>query len=260
MQEPKPLKALFLDYGSPSGSLSQFYILKRIIPDSLICNHFDLVAGSGLGGLVAIMLGPFGMTIEDTIDSIQMLGVIVFESVDVDAKTPVVDGQTLKNALETILESKVALHDATLGDIPCSSSCKSVIFLTNSGDKPMMRSYIVNKPSAKYNIVDGVVASFLIVEFVEEIKLVFNAESQPVYLLHVGGPSTDIPGHEIGLEYHYISVESGIEKDTIMAWTTWDLGAVKDCTNSYLDQPQVSRTVGEVAIFIGESVTEVDAL
>ncbi|PVF91483.1 hypothetical protein CPB86DRAFT_820452 [Serendipita vermifera] len=45
-----------------------------------------------------------------------------------------------------------------------------------------------------------------------------------------------------------------------MAWTTWDLGAVKDCTNSYLDQPQVNRTVDEVAISIGENVTEGGAL
>ncbi|PVF95922.1 hypothetical protein CPB86DRAFT_551939 [Serendipita vermifera] len=288
MQQHKPLKALYLDYGSPSGALSQLYILKRIISDSLVRKHFDLIAGSGLGGLVAIMLGPLGMTIEDAIDDIQMLGMTVFESVDVDAKTPVVDGQTLKTALETILESKGVLPDATLGDIPCCSSCKSVIFLADSGDKPMMRSYIVNKPSARYNIVDGVVASISpslltsptmectlqtlidnrttftspIVELVKEVELAFKAESQAVYLLHVGsgGPGPDIPEHESGLEYHYISVEPGIEKDTIMAWTTWDLGAVKDCTDSYLDQPQVSRAVGEVATSIGESVTENGAL
>ncbi|PVF90823.1 hypothetical protein CPB86DRAFT_821052, partial [Serendipita vermifera] len=216
----------------------------------LVWDHFDLVAGSGLGGLVAIMLGPLGMNIEDAIDDIQMLGVTVFESVDVDAKKPVVDGQTLKDALETILEGKnVSLRRSEIKwliEVQCA-------FLTNSGDKPMMRTYIVNKPSAKYNIVDGVVASISqslltsptmectlqtlidnattftspIVELVEEVKLAFNAESQAVYLLHVGsgGPNTDIPGKESGLEYHYISVDSGIEKDTTMAWTTWDLGA-----------------------------------
>ncbi|CAG8673334.1 9768_t:CDS:2 [Acaulospora colombiana] len=54
-------------------------------------------------------------------------------------------------------------------------------------------------------------------------------------------------------KYHYISVESGIEKDTATAWTTWDLDAVKDCTNSYLDQPEVSRTVEEIAISIGRT-------
>ncbi|CAG8673348.1 9769_t:CDS:1, partial [Acaulospora colombiana] len=70
------------------------------------------------------MLGPFGMSIDDVIDNIQNLGVTVFESVDVNAKTPLVDGQKLKNALETILKSKGVSSDTMLADIQHPSGCK----------------------------------------------------------------------------------------------------------------------------------------
>jgi hypothetical protein len=148
-----------------------------------------------------------------------------------------------------------------------------------------MRSYNTDKPSSQYNIVDGVVASLSpllmtspnmkcdvqvfvtnattftspITGVIEEVKLAFNAETQPIFLVHVGsgGLGTDVNKHdrsETPLDhsttYNYVSVESGIEKDSAMAWTTWDSESIEDCTNSYLDQPAIDKNLDTIAMSI----------
>jgi hypothetical protein len=70
------------------------------------------------------MLGSLSMPIKDTIDNIQMLGMTVFEGASMD--TPI-EGQKLKDALETILEDKGISPNTMLRDVHVSSGCKRLV-------------------------------------------------------------------------------------------------------------------------------------
>jgi patatin-like phospholipase/acyl hydrolase len=76
----RPLRLLALDGGGVRG-LSSLIILKRImyilgrrqgLPGQQLlrpCDHFDMIAGTSTGGLIAIMLGTFSMGVQECIDA-----------------------------------------------------------------------------------------------------------------------------------------------------------------------------------------------
>jgi patatin-like phospholipase/acyl hydrolase len=76
----RPLRLLALDGGGVRG-LSSLIILKRImyvlgrrqgIPEQQLlrpCDHFDMIAGTSTGGLIAIMLGTLSMSVQECIDA-----------------------------------------------------------------------------------------------------------------------------------------------------------------------------------------------
>ncbi|OCK81256.1 FabD/lysophospholipase-like protein, partial [Lepidopterella palustris CBS 459.81] len=76
--------------GGGARGLSTLYILKFImqgledaeepcVPRPLRpCNYFDLIAGTSSGGLIAIMLGVFQMTIQQCIEKWEKLAPDIF--------------------------------------------------------------------------------------------------------------------------------------------------------------------------------------
>jgi hypothetical protein len=85
----QPLRLLALDGGGVKG-LTSLLILRRLMlqlkrdvtdPDEPIprpCDVFDLIGGTSTGGLIAIMLGRLGMTIDECIDTYKKFGKTVF--------------------------------------------------------------------------------------------------------------------------------------------------------------------------------------
>ncbi|CAE6451837.1 unnamed protein product [Rhizoctonia solani] len=77
-RQTRPLRLLSFDGGGVRG-LSSLFILKEFLrrtqtssggdqPLPLPCECFDMICGTGTGGLIAIMLGKLRMSIDDTID------------------------------------------------------------------------------------------------------------------------------------------------------------------------------------------------
>jgi patatin-like phospholipase/acyl hydrolase len=78
--DQRPLRLLSFDGGGVRG-LSSLVILKNImhvlhrkagIPENepfRPCEHFDIIAGTSTGGLIAIMLGTLRMSVDDAIES-----------------------------------------------------------------------------------------------------------------------------------------------------------------------------------------------
>jgi patatin-like phospholipase/acyl hydrolase len=78
--DQRPLRLLSLDGGGVRG-LSSLVILKRIMhvlhqkagveekEPFRPCEHFDIIAGTSTGGLIAIMLGTLRMSVDDAIES-----------------------------------------------------------------------------------------------------------------------------------------------------------------------------------------------
>ncbi|KAK0622756.1 acyl transferase/acyl hydrolase/lysophospholipase [Immersiella caudata] len=76
MDSPTPLRILSLDGGGIRG-ISSLIILENIMEQlrdahGLVnvprpCEYFDLIGGTSTGGIIAIMLGRLGMTVEECI-------------------------------------------------------------------------------------------------------------------------------------------------------------------------------------------------
>lgn len=79
----KELCLLVLDGGGVRG-LSSLQIVKRLMesinPDfpPRPCEHFDMIGGTSTGGLIALMLGRLGMTVDEAIDAYLELSPKIF--------------------------------------------------------------------------------------------------------------------------------------------------------------------------------------
>lgn len=77
------LNLLSLDGGGVRG-LSSLYVLQKLMeqinPDDppKPCDYFDMIGGTSTGGLIAIMLGRLGMTVQECIDSYMTISDTVF--------------------------------------------------------------------------------------------------------------------------------------------------------------------------------------
>ncbi|KAG8768747.1 hypothetical protein FRC15_004191 [Serendipita sp. 397] len=90
----KPLRLLCFDGGTPSGAFSQLGILNSLLSQASTAGdgkskadqefyphtHFDMIAGTGLGGLLALMFGALQMSISEAEDRLETLCSGVFTS------------------------------------------------------------------------------------------------------------------------------------------------------------------------------------
>jgi hypothetical protein len=120
----KPLRLLALDGGGVKG-LTSLLILRRLMvqlkrdptdPGEDLprpCEVFDLIGGTSTGGLIAIMLGRLGMTVDECIETYKTVGKSVFGK-----KKPLGMGRTvfsgsmyktkdLQTAIKTLVEERL---------------------------------------------------------------------------------------------------------------------------------------------------------
>ncbi|KAG8803726.1 hypothetical protein FRC18_007232 [Serendipita sp. 400] len=90
----KPLRLLCFDGGTPSGAFSQLSILNSLLSQASTAGHgkskanqefyphthFDMIAGTGLGGLLALMFGALQMSTSEAEDRLETLCSGVFTS------------------------------------------------------------------------------------------------------------------------------------------------------------------------------------
>ncbi|KAH8813728.1 hypothetical protein DL96DRAFT_1716033 [Flagelloscypha sp. PMI_526] len=82
-----PKRVLALDGGGLFG-IAEMLLLRDIIggPNKRPCDYFDLIAGSGTGGIFAILLARFELTIKESID--------IFENLMEPLRNKIKDGKT----------------------------------------------------------------------------------------------------------------------------------------------------------------------
>ncbi|RYP68522.1 hypothetical protein DL771_006599 [Monosporascus sp. 5C6A] len=125
------IRLLALDGGGVRG-LSSLMILRRLMatvdPESppKPCEYFDMIGGTSTGGLIAIMLGSLGMTVDECIEAYTSLSDKVFEkkSHRVNIKGKIqgrFDTAELERAIKQILQDRGLSEEALLKDAdgPC---------------------------------------------------------------------------------------------------------------------------------------------
>ncbi|OOG00589.1 hypothetical protein ASPCADRAFT_511550 [Aspergillus carbonarius ITEM 5010] len=137
------ISLLSLDGGGVRG-LSSLYILKHIMesidPENTPkpCEYFDLIGGSGSGGLIAIMLGRLEMDIDQCINAYKRLSNHVFSR---KRLLPVggnlrrqsrYDGRRIETAMKAILH-ELGYDDILLREP--ASSCRVYVCVTDDGSK-----------------------------------------------------------------------------------------------------------------------------
>lgn len=142
MTSTKDLRLLSLDGGGIRG-LSTLLILKRVfyVLDQRLdsawprplkpCQFFDLIAETSTGGLIAIMLGALGMTIDDCITEYLELAPKVFEEGLLARQKPAIffkklkaksrfDATALENEIKRLVQSYCQLDP----DLPLEETLK----------------------------------------------------------------------------------------------------------------------------------------
>ncbi|KAG5642524.1 hypothetical protein DXG03_002597 [Asterophora parasitica] len=128
------LRLLALDGGGIRG-LSELVILGEImdrikatdnLPDTpRPCEYFDLIGGTSTGGLIAIMLGRLGMTVQEAIEAYTKFAGHVFT----EKKWAVQDGTfkatRLQEAIQEIVEKHAGSENARMRDDPPLTRCKT---------------------------------------------------------------------------------------------------------------------------------------
>ncbi|KAF2179206.1 FabD/lysophospholipase-like protein [Zopfia rhizophila CBS 207.26] len=146
------LRLLALDGGGVRG-LSTLQILKQLMdtinPESppKPCDYFDMIGGTSTGGLIAIMLGRLGMTVDECIDAYVSLSDRVFRKQRhrLTIKGQVqgrFDSDELERAIKEIVRRQGLAEDVLLQAAP-DAKCKVFVCATSNetGDTVRLTSY-----------------------------------------------------------------------------------------------------------------------
>ncbi|KAG8811943.1 hypothetical protein FRC17_002270, partial [Serendipita sp. 399] len=164
-------------------------------------------------GLVALMLGPLQMSLDQAIDAIHLLSVMVFNGVKTEGIDTPFDQQVLMNTIETILEEAQIDPTQNLTDLGRYSRCRGVVFAAPTVDLSRtlpLRSYGQRK---QCTVVEAALAticspslfapctigrrkqgfcgsgnglSSCFREVLKEIETVFDGEQRIACILHLG--------------------------------------------------------------------------
>ncbi|KIM20375.1 hypothetical protein M408DRAFT_138671 [Serendipita vermifera MAFF 305830] len=166
------LKLLSLDGGGVRG-FSQLETLRNIMHRlnwdtksdgsgtcTLPCEHFDLIGGSGTGGLIAIFLTKLRMSVEEVCDEFYTITEQVYEP---DGLIPSERTSRLRRCMEGILTRRGIPTDLSLLDETPSEGCAGFVVASlrsNIETNVCLRTYpIRNQPSSNITIIEAVLAT-----------------------------------------------------------------------------------------------------
>ncbi|CUA76261.1 Dynein heavy chain 1, axonemal [Rhizoctonia solani] len=98
---------------------------------------FDIIAGTGTGGVIACMLGKLQMPIEDAIESYTKLMKAIFQSKQRSFKPPnrittIYNGDKLKESLKSlVMDAKRDVNEKMVEDVCNLRSCNTIVFATS---------------------------------------------------------------------------------------------------------------------------------
>ncbi|KAL4892783.1 acyl transferase/acyl hydrolase/lysophospholipase [Aspergillus ambiguus] len=148
------LSILSLDGGGVRG-ISTLYILKEILesltgdPSPRPCDYFDMIGGTGSGGLIAILLGRLKMDIDECIDTVSRLYKHVFRKrrhIPIGSNLrsrPKFDSKLLEHMIKRDLDAHGRSEDTLLKEP--DPPCKVVALVTDHASRKVVP--LTNYPS-----------------------------------------------------------------------------------------------------------------
>ncbi|KIM29976.1 hypothetical protein M408DRAFT_99729 [Serendipita vermifera MAFF 305830] len=144
-------------------------------PSIYPADYFDLMGGVGFGGLAAFALGYLRMTIDEAIDALLTIASSVFPYDPSANATPEENMETLRAAVESMLEAKGVPTDTKIQDKGQSSTkCKVAIFSACSTDinhPRVFRTYFIRGSRLNPTIVEALCASTAVPALFTPVKI-----------------------------------------------------------------------------------------
>jgi hypothetical protein len=170
IQKPR---ILALDGGGVRG-LSSLLILRELMgrvalsrseKTILPCDYFDLIIGTGTGGISALLLGRMRMSVDEAIVEYIHIAKAAFKPKPpticqtIDLRRALLDGAVLEKVVREVVEKVLGDHDARLAsDLPHAlSQCQTAVLAItpDSADSPayVFRSYTAGtRPACTFTI------------------------------------------------------------------------------------------------------------
>ncbi|KIM24749.1 hypothetical protein M408DRAFT_331585 [Serendipita vermifera MAFF 305830] len=127
--------------------------------NGLPCDHFDLIGGSGTGGLIAILLTKLRMSVEEAAEEFEDIIEHVFNPKDISASERI---EALRKCMENILKKRglpVDLHLTEDKQEGCASFVVASL-RTNAKSAACLRTYPVrNQRPSTITVVEAVLAT-----------------------------------------------------------------------------------------------------
>ncbi|KID84387.1 phospholipase [Metarhizium guizhouense ARSEF 977] len=141
-RDRRRLNLLSLDGGGVRG-LSSLMILRKLMEDinpdnpPRPCEYFDLIGGTSTGGLIAIMLGRLGMTVNECIDEYKSMLPTAFTKIHhrVNFHGRVqgrFDHEALEKAVSDLLKRRGIDENALFKENFAASGCKTFVCTTSA--------------------------------------------------------------------------------------------------------------------------------
>jgi len=189
----RSVRLLSFDGGGTRG-LSSLLILEEIMQrikhdeglseDPRPCHYFDLIAGTGTGGLIAIMLGRLQMSVSEAIPHYVRLARDVFSETKTFSETTFKEDK-LESAIQYLVKSviKSPFDDGRMLDPrPTYDNCKTFVCAMSAstlGVPHLFRTYPVrDDPSANCFIWEAVRATTAAPTFFKPVSIVDNGLSE----------------------------------------------------------------------------------
>ncbi|KAG9087196.1 hypothetical protein FRC06_002686 [Ceratobasidium sp. 370] len=99
------------------------------------CDHFDLIAGTGTGGIQAVLLGRLGMSVDDARNSYSKLATGVFSDKRlINLGGPVFKTSKLEQILKAIIAEKTGNpHERMINPQATDNDCKVYVIVFTIG-------------------------------------------------------------------------------------------------------------------------------
>ncbi|KAF5575105.1 ankyrin repeat [Fusarium pseudocircinatum] len=108
------------------------------------CDYFHLIAGAGMGGIIALLLGRLQLTVSQCIHEYWALSSLILRKEVVSPDPPLFDAQKLKRIMNGIVEKYIGNKNNSLLDPSTKSNTKTVIFAVPADaqdDRKCLRIY-----------------------------------------------------------------------------------------------------------------------
>ncbi|KDQ55406.1 hypothetical protein JAAARDRAFT_195785 [Jaapia argillacea MUCL 33604] len=134
--ESRGLRLLSLDGGGIRG-LSQLVILRELMDrvksmsglaePPLPGEFFDLIGGTGTGGLITLMLGPVCMSVAHAITTYCQMSEEVFSKTKWKGKDSTFKASKLEDFIKKIVAGRLGDSEAQMLDLSCNDPCKMFV-------------------------------------------------------------------------------------------------------------------------------------
>ncbi|KAF7975990.1 hypothetical protein HWV62_8150 [Athelia sp. TMB] len=204
---PGGLRLLSLDAGG-IRSMSQLIILKKIFKrikdedkldsEPLPSDYFDMISGTGSGGLIAIMLGRLRMSVAEAIECYDSIATKMFSKKQMLAKW-LYSESTLEDAIRTLIKIRTGDADESLLDRSENQVCKTFVCAQaanrmNAPNSILFRTYSARRGYSHYDCTIWKAARATLADpmFFKQVEIGPSFNFQQSYIIGAYNPTQEL--------------------------------------------------------------------